>query len=88
MNNTRTQRNSGKLAPDRIAKLNALGFVWKSSRTVQVVGEGINAAWKTRYDELRLYKTMHGDCKVPTEWPQNPQLAHWVVRQRQLKKRG
>ena len=34
VNNTRTQRNSGKLAADRIAKLNALGFVWKSSRTV------------------------------------------------------
>jgi hypothetical protein len=33
VNNMRSQRNSGKLAPDRIAKLEAHGFVWKSSQT-------------------------------------------------------
>jgi hypothetical protein len=88
VSNTRAQRNRGELAPDRIAKLDALGFIWKSGRTVQVAGEGINAAWKARFDELLWYKAKHGDCKVPTEWPDNPHLAHWVVRQRQLRKSG
>jgi GNAT superfamily N-acetyltransferase len=28
------------------------------------------------------YKRKHGDCKVPHAWPDNPQLATWVVTQR------
>ena len=55
---------------------------------LQVAGEGINASWKTRFDELIRYKEKRGDCKVPSEWPENPALGHWVTRQRQLRKSG
>jgi hypothetical protein len=88
VNQTRTQRNSGKLSDERIAKLDALGFAWGLSRTAEVDGEGINAAWKARFDELLRYKEMNGHCKVPTDWPENPQLGRWVRQQRSIKKNG
>jgi len=88
INNMRSQRNSGRLSSDRIAKLDALGFVWASTRTAEVGGEGINAAWKTRFDELVRYKENNGDCNVPFKWPENPHLGGWVVRQRERKKSG
>jgi superfamily II DNA or RNA helicase len=88
VNSMRTQRNSGKLSADRIAKLTALDFIWGSSRNAEIGGEGINAAWKTRFDELLRYKEKIGNCKVPDEWPDNPQLGHWVAQQRRLKKSG
>ena len=84
----RTQRNSGRLSADRIAKLDALGFAWVSSSYEEVDGEGINRAWKTRYDELVQYKALRGDCKVPYNWSENPQLGRWVSQQRQQKKSG
>jgi len=88
VNATRTQRNSGRLPADRIAKLDALGFVWGSSRTAEVGGEGINGAWKTRFDELLCYKEEKGHCNVPAKCSSNPQLANWVGVQRHQKRKG
>lgn len=86
VNATRTQRNSGRLSADRIARLDALGFVWGSSRLTEVGGEGINAAWKTRFDELLRYKEKNGDCNVQAKWRHNPRLARWESHQRLLQK--
>jgi len=88
VNTMRTQRNNGKLSTDRIAKLNALGFVWASSCKVLVDGDGISAEWQARFDELLQYKQAHGDCDVPTRWPENPQLGRWLSQQRQNRKSG
>ncbi len=88
--NTRSQRRSGKLTADRIAKLEAIGFVWASDRRVDVqIGEAkVSAAWKARFDELLAYKQTHSDCDVPAKSGENEQLGNWVSMQRQLKKRG
>jgi hypothetical protein len=90
VNHTRLQRISGKLAMDRIAKLEAIGFVWASNRRpdVQIGEQKVSAAWKDRFDELLAYKRTHGNCHVPAKWKENKQLANWVSMQRQLKKRG
>jgi superfamily II DNA or RNA helicase len=88
VNNMRTQRNSGRLSADRIAKLDALGFAWGSSSREEVAGAGINRAWKKRFDELLQYRNAHGNCDVPNEWCENPQLGHWVNHQRGFYKRG
>jgi superfamily II DNA or RNA helicase len=88
VNNMRTQRNSGRLSAERIAKLDAIGFAWGSRSMAEVGGEGINARWKMRFDELLRYKEKNGDCKVPNEWPENLKLGHWVNQQRYLKKCG
>ncbi|MEI6077585.1 MAG: Helicase associated domain protein [Verrucomicrobiota bacterium] len=88
VNSMRTKCNNGTLSADRIAKLDALGFAWKSSSREEVGGKGIIRAWKTRYDELVQYKAIHGDCEVPYNWPESPQLGRWVGNQRQEKKKG
>ncbi|HEY5234430.1 MAG TPA: Helicase associated domain protein, partial [Verrucomicrobiae bacterium] len=88
VNNIRTQRNSRRLSAERIAKLDAIGFAWGSRSREEVDGEGINAGWKMRFEELLRYKEKNGDCKVPNEWPENLKLGHWVNQQRYLKKCG
>lgn len=89
VNAMRTQRNAGKLSAERIAKLDAIGFAWASSRKADVkLGEQmVTEAWKSQFDELVVYKQAHGDCDVPTKWKQNERLANWVSMQRQLKNR-
>ncbi len=88
VNNMRTQRNSRRLSAERIAKLDAIGFAWGARSMAEIGGEGINARWKMRFDELLYYKEKNGNCKVPNEWPENPKLGHWVNQQRYQKKCG
>jgi len=84
----RTKRNNGTLSDDRIAKLDAIGFVWKSTRGKNSDGLGIDTAWQAHFDELVRFKEKTGDCKVPTRWEENRGLGIWVSNQRQLKKLG
>jgi superfamily II DNA or RNA helicase len=80
VNAMRTQRNRGTLSQDRIVRLDAVGFVWESTR-----GDG---DWHRYFQELLNYKNQHGDSVVPSIWPANQKLANWVGRQRQAKKAG
>lgn len=83
----RRQRKAGKLASERIAKLEAVGFDWAPGRHPGPGDDGMSPAWKTRFDELLRYRDEHGDCDVPTKWTKNPQLGNWVGYQRQERKR-
>lgn len=56
----------------RIQKLEEAGFVWDSHA----------ATWQERYDELQAYLAIFGHCNVPSNNPENPQLATWVKCQR------
>ena len=38
--------------------------------------------WKARFQELVEYKRVHGNCIVPREYKENPQLGMWVSTQR------
>jgi hypothetical protein len=89
VNAMRTQRNACKLSAERIAKLDAIGFVWASTKkaAVKLGGQLVSGAWKTQFDELVAYKKAHGDCDVPAKWEENERLANWVSMQRQAKKR-
>jgi hypothetical protein len=60
------------MSDERIGALEEIGFVWDSH----------SAVWEERLNELKLYKTMKGDCNVPSRFGQNRQLAVWVKRQR------
>jgi hypothetical protein len=87
VNATRSQRNKGTLSAERIAKLDAVGFLWQGKGII--IGEdGMNEAWKKRFDELIRYKQAYGNCNVPYECAENPQLGYWVSMQRRLKKTG
>jgi hypothetical protein len=84
----RVKRNKGTLTSDRIAKLDALGFAWESSKKVLVGGEGITAEWQALFDELLKYKEVHGSYNVPNKWTENTTLGNWVSRQRHLKRQN
>lgn len=43
----------------------------------------IPSKWLTRYNELKRYKQVHGDCCVPQDSPQHKQLSAWVRTQKQ-----
>jgi hypothetical protein len=60
------------LSDERVRLLNKIGFIWNSHDVV----------WEERWNELLLYKRVHGDCIVPSNYDKNPQLAVWVKRQR------
>ena len=61
-----------KLSPDRIAKLNKIGFVWDAR----------DADWDEMFTLLLSYKQAHGDCNVPSAYLENPKLGSWVDTQR------
>lgn len=42
------------------------------------------AQWDSMFDELKEYKSTHGDTLVPATYLENPSLGYWVDRQRQL----
>ena len=75
----RTSRKNGKMAEERIRKLDGLGFVW--SRSPQTPPP----TWDERFEELKKYKADHGDCSVP--WSHGS-FGKWVKRQRNVRKNG
>eukprot|EP00980_Cylindrotheca_fusiformis_P009655 scaffold2134_cov93-Cylindrotheca_fusiformis.AAC.17 len=38
--------------------------------------------WEDRFKELLDYKNIHGHCRVPHQFSENPSIARWVKRQR------
>merc|ERR1712232_363070 len=60
------------LTPERIKALNDVQFDWGERST----------PWSSRFEELRQYKLLHGDCLVPQLYEENPQLGTWVKAQR------
>jgi hypothetical protein len=71
------------MTAERAAKLEALGFVWEVS-----IGRGSDeAAWEAQLARLAAHNAVHGDCKVPQGWAEDPGLGRWVNRQRVYKKK-
>ena len=88
VNATRVQRNKGVLSAERIAKLDAVGFMWQG-KDYKIGKDGMNEAWKVRFDELLEYMKTYGDCKVPQGRQRHEkyaQLGNWVQQQRSKKK--
>ena len=50
--------------------------------SVNVKPSVVGRSWYERYHELMVFQKEYGHCCVPVHWPQNPQLAQWVKRQR------
>ncbi len=80
VNNSRTQKSSGKLSQERIQLLELIGFQWTLRE------DALEKSWEIRYSQIAEFKAIHGHCKVPTSWPEDPSLGRWVSHQRHLKK--
>ena len=60
------------MTASRVVQLEEIGFIWDSHA----------AAWQERLGELEEYLKKYGDSHVPSNHPENPQLATWVKCQR------
>lgn len=60
------------LVQSRMAKLEEIGFNF----TVH------SDKWMDHWNMLKQYKEKHGDCQVPTHYPENPKLGRWTHTQR------
>ena len=76
--NQRQFKRKGHLSPERIHRLEVLGFTWVPK----------NAQWEEMYTRLKAYKKLYGRCNVPRRWKQDQRLSFWVSTQRQFKRKG
>ena len=60
------------LTDEREALLNNLGFVWDSHKVL----------WDERFEELKVFKSKVGHCRVPCNFKYNRPLSIWVKCQR------
>jgi hypothetical protein len=66
------------ITAERVAQLDALGFVWTYSSP---------SVWDEQLAALATYATAHGDCNVPKDWADDPKLGKWVRNQVAYKRR-
>ncbi len=71
VNSQRFAKQKGKLDGERTARLDAIGFIWNA----------IADTWEKMFEELKQYKTTHGNCDVPTNRPPYKRLASWINQQ-------
>lgn len=69
----RKEYQRGNLSQERAALLEDLNFVFDLRE----------AKWWEHYDQLLAYERRHGHTMVPADYDHDPQLGHWVSRQRQ-----
>ena len=75
-------KHKGQLSNDRVRKLDRIGFIWSKKAMSD------KELWEFRFQQLLDYRKEHGDCNVPTQNEENPQLGSWVGTQRAFRKNG
>ena len=77
----RAGKMAGKLTPERITALDALGMPWESKSDRQ---------WERYYAAAKKYRAEHGDLLVPWRYvtPDGLQLAAWISNLRLNRKSG
>ena len=89
----RQHAKKGKLSLDHERQLNEVGFTWSKAVNLNEMGStwgnAVNiVSWEDRFEELLQYKKVYGNCNVSSKVVETRQLGNWVIRQRQLKKKG
>ncbi|MEO5362760.1 MAG: Helicase associated domain protein [Magnetococcus sp. DMHC-8] len=74
----RRARAAGSLPADKVQQLDGLGFVWDAKAIL----------WEEMFAALAEFRRQYGNCLVPESYPDNNQLAWWVVAQRKAYKTG
>ncbi|MBF0628482.1 MAG: helicase associated domain-containing protein [Magnetococcales bacterium] len=69
---------AGQLEPERVQRLNAIGFVWDAQEVI----------WMESFRALEAFHNRFGHAVVPADWPENPRLATWVTTQRTARLKG
>lgn len=77
--------HKNKLSPERIAKLEEIGFVWRLKEQPY----NPRTRWDDMYQKLKSYRVWHGDCNVPgRRYQPDPSLGIWVDSQRRKYRQG
>lgn len=71
----RTSKTRNTLAPDRVERLNRIGFIWR-----------VNIPWEERFENLKEFNEKHGHFRV--SWSEDSRFARWVNTQRYFLKSG
>jgi len=58
----------GKISPDRIQRLESIGFEWNPQ----------DSQWKTMFERLQAFQQETGHCRVPKGYQKDVELANWV----------
>ncbi len=87
----RVLHRTGKLRPEREARLEAVGFpwdmtVWKNVRTEP--SPELEARWQQRLEQCAQFRERFGHCVIPRPLPEDPALSDWAHNQRGLRARG
>jgi hypothetical protein len=88
----RSMHRLGKLDPDKIERLESIGFEWK----LQYRREPRNAVSTEDFDEsfnimlkrVVAFVERKGHCRNPQHYKEDPELGHWVKNRRSEKSRG
>jgi hypothetical protein len=75
-NDPETERAAEQTIRNRMDILEKMGFQFQVKRNT----------WMERLQQLREYKTEHGDCNVPITYAPNPAFGRWVHTQRHQEK--
>ena len=74
-------KSSDTLTPERIKKLEEMGFEWDLGRQI--------FTWEERFEDLKRFKEKFGHCNVPrTTYKDDPSLGEWVHMQRKSRTRS
>jgi hypothetical protein len=82
VNQQRTNRNGGRLDPDKIAKLESIGFQWVLRDGTKGIRPKDEERWWRAYRKLVEFRNKNGHCLVP-HFYEDRQLGEWVHTQRQ-----
>jgi len=74
----RTALKNGKLNPDRIARLDAIGLQ----------GDRQTETWNEQYSKLKAHHAHNGHCNVPLGYQADPALGQWVANQHTALRHG
>jgi hypothetical protein len=69
---------AGRLPPDRIARLEAIGFEWRPHIS----------DWERSFSKLQSFKTQNGHCRVPIPYESDIRFGSWVAVQRYTYRSG
>ena len=69
---------TGRLPPDRIARLEAIGFEWRPHV----------CDWERSFSKLQSFKSQNGHCRVPIPYESDIKFGSWVTVQRYTYRTG